>query len=119
MSAFLKVERQAEVAIISFLPALDDGFNTVRQINEALDELLAEGVVNFAVDLTAVKWAGSAMLRVLCAGMGAARKAGGDLVIARDPSSKLSGILKATEIDKAIQIHDTVEGAVTALESRS
>jgi anti-sigma B factor antagonist len=76
------------------------------ELRKRLEELLAEGVCRFVIDLSAVPFLDSAGLAVLVGLLKRARTAGGDVKLvwpAREPAQR---ILRLTKFDRVFEMLD-------------
>ncbi|MBZ5732917.1 STAS domain-containing protein [Nocardioides sp. TRM66260-LWL] len=80
------------------------------QVRSTLEQLVDAGTARIVVDLAETTFLDSSGLGALISALKTARKAGGDLRIAR-PTEAVLTVLRLTNLDKVLRPRDTVEGA--------
>ncbi|MDA0745941.1 MAG: STAS domain-containing protein [bacterium] len=76
----------------------------IAQFQNHVQQLVKRGANRIIVDLSATKWFGAAMLGELIAGLGIARNAGADLVLAGVPK-RVEKILNVSGLTNLFQIN--------------
>lgn len=82
------------------------------QLRARLEQLLAEAVTNFVLDLSAVPFLDSAGMAVLVSVLKHARQAGGDVRLVWPKNENAGRILRLTKFDRVFDMADTVEAAL-------
>ena len=111
---------EKRVGDVAVLTVLDKALTTgpeVALLQARVKGLMAAGVRKVVVDLSGVKWCGSAALGALIAGLTALRNAGGDLRLA-GVTERISNVLKATGLAGIFQVLDTVDRAVASFKGQ-
>jgi anti-sigma B factor antagonist len=85
-----------------------------KQLEWAVEALLAEGQKKVIFDLTGVTNLDSTGIGIIVVSSGKLRKAGGELRVA-SPTAHVESVLKMTNIDQIVVLHPTVEAAATGL----
>jgi anti-sigma B factor antagonist len=80
-------------------------------LRQRLGEALVDGHLLLVVDLAATTFADTTGLGAILAGWNAARRAGGDLRLAR-PGAAVQFVLERTTLDRVLRPYDTVERAL-------
>jgi anti-anti-sigma factor len=101
--------RGPDVAVIRTTGRLDLG--SAAAVRECLRAAVAAGQRHLVVDLAATTFIDSTGLRALVDGLTAARRAGGDVRLAR-PNVQARLILEYTALDRVLRPYDTVEQAL-------
>lgn len=81
------------------------------ELNTSLHKLLDGKKKRIVVDLSGVSLMNSSGLGMLIGAVTTMRNAGGDLKIAA-ASEKVAQVFKITKVEKVMELHDTVKGAV-------
>jgi len=105
--------RAAGAVEILTLPPRADASIAVQARRE-LQEVLAEGRVLLAFDLSAVEFVDSSGLSVLVTAVKKARSAGGDVALVA-LSDSVRSLIELTRLQSAFSIFDDVDAAVAAL----
>lgn len=92
---------------------LDGRLNMVSaaQLKQAVTDSVDGGCPRVVVDLAAVSFMDSSGLGALIAGLKKARQEGGDLRIT-GVTQQVATVLALTNLDRVLQSHDSVEGAL-------
>jgi anti-sigma B factor antagonist len=92
---------------------LDGRLNMVSaaQLKQAITGSVDGGCARVVVDLAAVTFMDSSGLGALIAGLKKARQEGGDLRIT-GVTQQVATVLALTNLDRVLQAHDSVEGAL-------
>ena len=85
--------------------------NTAPQLEEALEERMAEGRYNLVLDLSEVNYLSSAGLRALVSALRNTKKKGGDVRIAQ-PSERVAEVMTLAGLDSLFTSYDDVTVAV-------
>ena len=101
--------RQDGVAVIAFAGRLD--FLSAGEARARLAEAVAQGHRRLVVDLGETSFIDSSGLGALIGGLKAARKAGGDLRIAR-PTEQARAVLTLTSLDRVFRSYPSVTEAL-------
>ena len=109
---------QGDVGVVSILEAriLDEA--SINAMGKALLDLVKKQyMIKMVIDLGEVKYLSSAFLRQLIALYKALKEEKGDLRLCRvDP--QVREVFKITQLDKMIEIHDTLQKAVESLKQK-
>jgi anti-sigma B factor antagonist len=89
---------------------------TAASLKEVVTNAIAEGSSQLVVDLTDVEFMDSSGLGALVSGLKSARHAGGDLRIA-SATDQVRMVLKLTNLDRVLTMHDSVAEALSAASS--
>jgi anti-sigma B factor antagonist len=84
---------------------------SAAQLKKAVNDSVDGGVARVVVDLGAVSFMDSSGLGALIAGLENARQQGGDLRIT-GVTQQVATVLALTNLDRVLQSHDSVEGAL-------
>lgn len=87
------------------------GGDDTKEFNELLHKLIDEGKKNIVVDLGEVKFMNSSGLGMLISGLTTAKKAEGNLKLAR-VGEKIQSLLIITKLITIFESYETVEEAV-------
>ena len=101
--------QQPGIAIVAFTGRLD--FLSAASARARLAEAVAQGNRRLVVDLGETSFIDSSGLGALIGGLKAARKAGGDLRIAR-PTEQARAVLALTSLDRVFRFYPSVEEAL-------
>lgn len=91
---------------------------TAASLKEVVANAVAEGSIHLVVDLSDVEFMDSSGLGALVSGLKSARHAGGDLRIA-SATEQVRMVLKLTNLDRVLTMHDNVADALAATESQA
>ena len=105
--------RVGDVAVLTVLDKALTSGPDVALLQARVQGLMEAGVRKMVVDLSGVKWCGSAAIGVLIAGLTALRNAGGDLRLA-GVTERIANVLKATGLAGVFQTLDTADRAVAS-----
>ncbi|WP_435748128.1 STAS domain-containing protein [Nocardioides sp. SYSU DS0663] len=105
----LSVSREGDWAVVQARGEID--LATVGAFRTALQDLMVEGAVQVAVDLSGVSFIDSSALGALVAAHRRARGLGGSLAIA-GPQPPVARILELTGLDRVLRTHPTVRAVV-------
>lgn len=83
------------------------------QLRALITDAVRSGRSRIVVDLTTCEFVDSSGLGALIAGLKSARQAGGDLRIA-GVGPQIATVLKLTNLDRVLRVHETVGGALGA-----
>jgi anti-sigma B factor antagonist len=89
---------------------------TAASLKEVVVSQIAAGATQFVVDLADVEFMDSSGLGALVSGLKSARQAGGDLRIA-SATAQVHMVLKLTNLDRVLTLHDSVDEALTAIDA--
>lgn len=101
----LSVTEQVSRTVVVAPQERIDAFNA-SHLREQLDGLLAEGVVNFVIDLSDTPFLDSSGMAVLVSLLKRARQAGGDVKLVKPSSEAVQRILQLTRFDKVFEMLD-------------
>jgi anti-sigma B factor antagonist len=87
---------------------------TAPKLREEIHRRLDQGDNRIVVDLTNVAYMDSSGLGVLIGALKRSREENGDLIVA-SPNPRISRILDVTGLSRIFNVHDDMNGAVTAL----
>lgn len=106
------VEQTKRIVVLTFSDRLD-AFNAPNARAE-IDGLLADGAVNFVVDLTEVSFMDSAGVAVMVNLLKRSRQVGGDVRLVRPSNETAMRILRLTRFDQVFAMFATAGEAVNA-----
>ncbi len=84
------------------------------ELRERVDQLVAEGVRQFVIDLSNVPFLDSAGMAVLVSLLKRARQAEGDVKLVWPKEEAAQRILRLTRFDRVFAMADSVEAAVSS-----
>jgi anti-anti-sigma factor len=92
--------------------AVDGRLNVVTApaMKREVQNVLRQGDVKLAIDLSAVEFIDSSGLGALIGGLKAARTAGGDLRIA-GATEQVVSVLRLTNLDKVLRLYESAQSA--------
>jgi anti-sigma B factor antagonist len=110
---------QGDVAIVTILESRILDETNIAEIGKALMEMVTKQyLVKMVVDLGEVRYLSSAVLRQLIAVYKAVKAEKGDLKLCR-VNPEVREVFKITQLDKMIEITDTLEAAVASFKKKS
>jgi anti-anti-sigma factor len=103
-------ERQIRIVVV--IPEGRVDAFSAPDLRRRIDELLADGVIHYVCDLSAVDFLDSAGMAVLVSVLKRARQAGGNVKLVKPSAATAQRILHLTKFDRVFDIADTADLAV-------
>lgn len=113
----LKHKFSNDVAVVTIEGKLVGGPENSKKFHSLFRSLIEVGHPRIVVDLGRTSWANSQGIGMLIGAYTSARKAGGDLVLAR-VLDRISGILSVTRLYLIFRVFDTQAAAITHLSAQ-
>ncbi|MDP6778979.1 MAG: STAS domain-containing protein [Candidatus Latescibacteria bacterium] len=114
MAIGISEEMKGDVAVLTISGRTLMSGPDVVELHEHVKRLVEDGKAKFVVDLTKVRWAGSALLGVLVACLTTARNAEGELKIS-GLSEKMRSLFLVTELNRLFETYPTPDEAIETM----
>jgi anti-sigma B factor antagonist len=105
----ISVETMKRTALVSASGRIDS--SNVSEFEDALQQVMDDGVHNIVIELSGVNYMSSAGLRAMVSALRDCKKRRGDVRLAQ-PSERVEEVLSLAGLDSLFQVHDSTVAAV-------